>query len=64
MNFSPARGSNSASERAVTFTVTGLCDNNYLRTANQVLHVPYSRMASTMQAIHSRGGTITDIAVS
>lgn len=57
-----ARGS--TSDRQVCFTVTGLNNNDYSRTANVSMNVPYSRMNETMRMIQRMGGTITDIQVS
>ena len=57
-----ARGS--TSDRQVCFTVTGLNNNDYSRTANVSMNVPYSRMNETMRMIQRMGGVITDIQVS
>ena len=53
------RGTSVSSGRQVTFTVTGMNNNNYSRTADMVLNVPYTRMNETMRM----GGKITGIAV-
>jgi phycocyanin-associated rod protein len=57
-----ARGS--TSDRQVCFSVTGINNNDYSRTANVTMNVPYSRMNETMRMIQRMGGTITDIQVS
>lgn len=57
-----ARGS--TSDRQVCFSVTGIANNDYSRTANVTMNVPYSRMNETMRMIQRMGGTITEIQVS
>jgi phycocyanin-associated rod protein len=58
------RGTNFASGRQVTFTVTGLANNDYSRTADLVLNVPFTRMNETMRQVQRMGGTITGVNVS
>lgn len=57
-----ARGS--TSDRQVCFTVTGINNNDYSRTANVSMNVPYSRMNETLRLVHRMGGRITDVSVS
>ena len=57
------RGTSVSSGRQVTFTVTGMNNNNYSRTADMVLNVPYTRMNETMRMVQRMGGKITGIAV-
>ena len=58
------RGTSFASERQVTFTVTGLANNDYSRTADLVMNVPYTRMNETMRMVQRMGGKITGVNVS
>jgi phycocyanin-associated rod protein len=58
------RGTSSASGRQVTITVTGLARNDYIRSADCVMQVPYTRMNETMRLVHRLGGRITNVAVS
>ena len=58
------RGTSLANDRKVTFTVTNLNNNQYSRTADVVMNVPYTRMNETMQLVQRMGGTITSVAVS
>ncbi len=58
------RGTSFSSGRQVTFTVTGLANNDYSRTADMVMNVPYTRMNETMRMVQRMGGKITGISVS
>lgn len=58
------RGSSLVNDRQVTFTVTGLAQNDFSRTADMVLNVPFTRMNETMRLVQRMGGKITDVSVS
>ena len=58
------RGTSFASGRQVTFTVTGLANNDFSRTADLVMNVPYTRMNETMRMVQRLGGKITGVNVS
>jgi len=58
------RGTSSVNGRQVTITVTGLARNDFVRSADCVMQVPYTRMNETMRLVHRLGGRITDVAVS
>lgn len=58
------RGTSFASGRQVTFTVTGLANNDFSRTADLVMNVPYTRMNETMRMVQRMGGKITAVNVS
>jgi phycocyanin-associated rod protein len=58
------RGTSFTSGRQVTFTVTGLANNDYSRTADLVMNVPYTRMNETMRMVQRMGGKITGVSVS
>jgi len=58
------RGTSFSSGRQVTFTVTGLANNDYSRTADLVMNVPYTRMNETMRMVQRMGGKITGVSVS
>jgi phycocyanin-associated rod protein len=47
----------------VSFTVTGLANNDYSRTADVVMNVPYTRMNETMRLVQRMGGKITAVNV-
>ncbi|SBO43495.1 phycobilisome linker polypeptide [Cyanobium sp. NIES-981] len=57
------RGTSFTSSRQVTFTVTGLANNDYSRTADMVMNVPYTRMNETMRLVQRMGGKITAVSV-
>lgn len=59
-----ARGTGLNSDRQVTLTVTALSNNDYSRTADMVMNIPYSRMGQTMRLINGMGGKITGVHVS
>ncbi|MEB3308171.1 MAG: phycobilisome linker polypeptide [Cyanobacteriota bacterium] len=61
---SGSRGTSFASSRQVSFTVTGLANNSYSRTADLVMNVPYTRMNETMRMVQRMGGRITGVTVS
>ena len=50
------RGTSFSNDRQVSFTVTGLANNDYSRTADVVMNVPYTRMNETMRLVHDSGG--------
>lgn len=58
-----SRGTSFSSGRQVTFTVTGLANNDYSRTADMVMNVPYTRMNETMRMVQRMGGRITGVTV-
>ena len=41
------RNTSSGNDRQVTINVTGLARNDFVRSADCVLHVPYTRMNET-----------------
>ncbi|NDC34846.1 MAG: CpcD/allophycocyanin linker domain-containing protein [Synechococcaceae bacterium WB9_2_112] len=57
------RGTSFSTGRQVTFTVTGLANNDYSRTADLVMNVPYTRMNETMRMVQRMGGKIVGVAV-
>jgi phycocyanin-associated rod protein len=58
------RGTSSVNGRQVTITVTGLARNDFIRSADCVMQVPYTRMNETMRLVHRLGGKITNVSVS
>jgi len=58
------RGTSFSNDRQVSFTVTGLANNDYSRTADVVMNVPYTRMNETMRLVQRMGGKITGVSVS
>ncbi|MFN5194803.1 MAG: phycobilisome linker polypeptide [Cyanobacteriota bacterium] len=59
-----SRGTSSDSSRQVSITVTGLANNDFVRSADCVMRVPYTRMNETMRMVQRMGGRITDVSVS
>jgi phycocyanin-associated rod protein len=59
-----SRGTGVNSDRQVSLVVTGVNNNDYSRTADMVMNVPFSRMNETMRLVHSLGGKITNVVVS
>jgi len=57
------RGTSFNSGRQVTFTVTGMNNIDYSRTADLVMNVPFTRMNQTMQLVQRMGGKIVSVAV-
>ncbi|NBU50931.1 MAG: CpcD/allophycocyanin linker domain-containing protein [Betaproteobacteria bacterium] len=58
------RGTSYSNDRQVALTVTGLANNDYSRTADVVMNVPYTRMNETMRLVQRMGGKITAVDVS
>jgi phycocyanin-associated rod protein len=57
------RGTGLNSSRQVALTVTGVSNNDYSRTADMVMNVPFTRMNETMRLVHSLGGRIISVSV-
>jgi phycocyanin-associated rod protein len=58
-----SRGTSFSSSRQVTFTVTGIANNDFSRTADLVMNVPYTRMNEAMRMVQRMGGKITAVNV-
>jgi len=58
------RGSSFSSNRQVTISVTGLVNNDYVRSSDCVMQVPYTRMNDTLRLVNRLGGKVTDVSVS
>jgi phycocyanin-associated rod protein len=58
-----SRGTSSDSTRQVSITVTGLAQNDFVRSADCVMRVPYTRMNETMRMVQRLGGRITEVSV-
>jgi len=59
-----SRGTGVNSDRQVSLVVTGVNNNDYSRTADLVMNVPFSRMNETMRLVNAMGGKITNVVVS
>jgi phycocyanin-associated rod protein len=57
------RGTSFNSSRQVTFTVTGVNNNDFSRTADMVMNVPFTRMNEAMRMVQCMGGKITGVSV-
>jgi phycocyanin-associated rod protein len=58
-----SRGTSFSNSRQVTFTVTGIANNDFSRTADMVMNVPYTRMNEAMRMVQRMGGKITGVHV-
>ena len=58
------RNTSASNDRQVTIQVTGLSRNDFVRSADCVMQVPYTRMNETMRLVHRLGGKITNVSVS
>jgi phycocyanin-associated rod protein len=58
-----SRGTGVNSDRQVSFIVTGVNNNDFSRTADMVMNVPFSRMNETMRLVHAMGGKISKVVV-
>lgn len=59
-----ARATGVNSDRQVSLTVTSMNNNDYSRTADMIMNVPFNRMRETMRLVQCMGGRITDVHVS
>ena len=59
-----SRGTGVNSDRQVSLVVTGVSNNDFSRTADLVMNVPFSRMNETMRLVNAMGGRITNVVVS
>ena len=58
------RGTSFANGRQVTIAVTGLAKNDFARSSDCVMQVPYTRMNETLRLVHRLGGRVTEVSVS
>ena len=58
-----SRGTGVNSDRQVSLVVTGVSNNDFSRTADLVMNVPFSRMNETMRLVNSMGGKIVNVVV-
>ncbi|MFM7549195.1 MAG: phycobilisome linker polypeptide [Cyanobacteriota bacterium] len=58
-----ARNTNSSNDRQVTINVTGLARNEFVRSSDCILQVPYTRMNETLRLVHRLGGKVTSVSV-
>jgi phycocyanin-associated, rod len=58
------RGSSFSSNRQVTISVTGIVNNDYVRSSDCVMQVPYTRMNDTLRLVNRLGGKVTNVSVS
>jgi phycocyanin-associated rod protein len=57
------RNTSSGNDRQVTINVTGLARNDFVRSADCVMQVPYTRMNETLRLVHRMGGKVTGVSV-
>jgi phycocyanin-associated rod protein len=57
------RNTSASNDRQVTIQVTGLSRNDFVRSADCVMQVPYTRMNETLRLVHRMGGKITNVSV-
>lgn len=58
------RATSNVSARQVSISVTGLAKNDFVRSSDCVMQVPFTRMNETLQLVHRLGGKVTGVAVS
>ena len=57
------RNTTASNDRQVTIEVTGLSRNDFVRSSDCVMQVPYTRMNETLRLVHRMGGKITNVSV-
>ena len=57
------RNTNASNDRQVTIKVSGLARNDFVRSADCVMQVPYGRMNETLRLVHRLGGKVTEVSV-
>ena len=58
-----SRGTSFSNSRQVTIRVTGMANNDLMRSSDCVMQVPYTRLNETMRLVQRTGGKITEVAV-
>jgi phycocyanin-associated rod protein len=58
------RNTSASNDRQVTINVTGLAHNDFIRSADCVMQVPYTRMNETLRLVHRLGGKVISVSVS
>lgn len=58
------RNTSASNDRQVTINVTGLAHNDFVRSADCVMQVPYTRMNETLRLVHRLGGKVISVSVS
>lgn len=59
-----ARNTSASNDRQVTINVTGLARNDFVRSSDCTMQVPYTRMNETLRLVHRLGGKVTSVSVS
>jgi phycocyanin-associated rod protein len=59
-----ARNTSASNDRQVTINVTGLARNDFVRSSDCIMQVPYTRMNETLRLVHRLGGKVTSVSVS
>jgi hypothetical protein len=57
------RSTSSSGTRQVTVKVTGLAHNDYVRSSDLELQIPFTRLSDTLRRVQRLGGKITDVSV-
>ena len=57
------RNTSTSNDRQVTIQVTGLARNDFVRSSDCVMQVPYTRMNETLRLVHRMGGKVTAVSV-
>ncbi|MEB3258285.1 MAG: phycobilisome linker polypeptide [Cyanobacteriota bacterium] len=57
------RNTSASNDRQVTIEVTGLSRNDFVRSSDCVMQVPYTRMNETLRLVQRMGGKITKVSV-
>ena len=57
------RNTSASNDRQVTINVTGLARNDFVRSSDCVMQVPYTRMNETLRLVHRLGGKVTSVSV-
>ena len=63
MNVTGASGVSSYSSRPVSITITGVCQQDVMKTTNYEIKVPFNQMSQVMQSINRMGGKVSAVSV-
>lgn len=63
MNVTGSSGVSSYANRPVSISVTGVCQQDVMKTSNYEIKVPFNQMSQVMQSINRMGGKVSAISV-
>lgn len=63
MNVTVTSGVSSYSSRRVSIMITGVCQQDVMKTSNDEIKVPFNQMSQVMQSSNRMGGKVSFVSV-